>query len=134
MTTIAEIADKFEELVAAVIDLPIATEGVRYKPSVGTPFVRIKVLPVEPTTSSIGRQVVQELRGLVQVDVMYSGLNNVANARATVELIIEALFPAQHLIGTTQQLIIDNTWVEAAREGDAWVTYPILVRWRAYLA
>ena len=132
MSTNSTVRDYLVSVLEGVTDVPtVVVEGTKYKPAVNTPYVRFKLLPAEPGTASIGTNQVQELRGLAQMDVFYPGLVGTTTAEAMANAIVEAFFPAQHLDGSNQ-VVIDNTWMEAVREDAAWLQVPVLVRWRAY--
>lgn len=113
----------------------IASEGVTYTKKLGTPWVRMKMLPNETINDSIGVNFVQTLSGLAQFDIFYSRNPApdvaITSCRTVAEAIVTSFLPATHVDGS-DQIIFDNVWVEASREETAWIQMPVMVRYHAF--
>jgi hypothetical protein len=134
MSTTTTIRNALIAKLQQVPNLPeLAIEAEKYSRTVGTPSVRFKLAPAQTFNDSIGANAILTLNGLAFIDVFYPALRGTADAEATAQAIVAAFSP-QIVLDGTDQIIIEQCWVEASREDPTFLHLPVVVRWRAFSA
>lgn len=106
----------------------ITMEGDTSKPSATETRVRGKVLPIQPVNAGIGVHRIQQLGGLVQIDVIGPRLNGLAPLSTIAEAIINTITIGSTILGS-DQLITYVVWEETLAEEPAYLRIPVFVRW-----
>lgn len=129
---VAEIQTLLDARLATVTDLPaLQKENTLYAPTTGTPFVRSTLIPVEPNAMSTA---INELRGVLRVDLFYPLDRGVDDIAAMADAIISAFPRGLYLTGTEVALQVLMAWRETARRTDKNFQIPINIRWSSLQA
>lgn len=132
MSTTSTIRAALTELLETTPNLPeLIKEGEKYTRTIGTAFVRFKLMPAETINNSIGNNPILSLRGLAQIDVFYPAMRGVDDIEVTAQSIITAMSP-RVLVVAGQQIVIDGIWAEGIREDPTFIQLPVVLRWRAF--
>jgi hypothetical protein len=123
----AELADAFPAM-------PIAWENVEYKPTVGTAYFRVWMLPAETEVVTLGQSPWQLRLGVFQVSVFYPiGVGFVVPKVKAAEVV--AAFKANtSFVFNGLTVIIDKSWPAPGFADGVWYHIPVSVRYRCYYA
>lgn len=114
--------------------LATAYENIAFKPTPGTAYQRVNLLPNTPIDHALTADVV-ELRGLFQVTLCYPLGDGRGAAQLRAQAVSDHFAPVQWLTEGAIKVVIDSTAriATAFEDGDRWCL-PVTVAWRVFTA
>lgn len=113
--------------------IEIAWFGRAYTPVIGTPYLSPSMLACTSAPQGAGAGGTILWRGIYQVRLNYPAANGPDDAGQKAEELRRDLFKRGLNLPTTDgwTVVVENTEVPPAIQGDVWLTQPVLVRWWA---
>lgn len=112
--------------------LPTAWENIRFEPTVGTAWQRVRLLVNDPVDHAINNDVVEH-RGLLEVLVFYPQGQGSASPAAQAQAIASRFAPTQTLTsGSTRVEITKTARIGSGFVQDDWYCVPITVPWISF--
>jgi hypothetical protein len=136
--------NKFEELREALTG-PFATMGLgidivypntAYEPTIGTPWLRLDILPNQPNVATLGRSGRDEHTGVLQASLFYPKSQTDFPLLRMVDKIDTAMQPfirSQFLTSGSTNVKLTSIGMGNTQPEDAWYMQPVNIAYRAHI-
>ncbi len=112
--------------------LPTAWENIRYSPTIGTAWQRVRLLVNDPIDRAVTADLAEH-RGILEVSLFYPQNAGSSTAAAKAQAIADRFAPAQVLTsGSTRVEIGQTARIGTAFPLDEWFCIPVSIPWQSF--
>lgn len=121
----------FEKRIAALSGVPeIDYENVTYKPVIGTPYLRVRLIPANNLPAGVGVDAPNRSEGIFTIDIFRPTNDGSQSAGTLAQSIIDQFARGSTLTESGTSVKIKNTEIRSAPiESGDWYLTPITVNW-----
>lgn len=118
--------------VPGVATADVVFENVKYRPTTGTKYARVYVLPAKTTQASVGTGALKRRPGVAQVSLYYPEGSGPKAAEEAAQALEDGLAVGTVLTKNSTRVEVTNVSRGPGAPEDDWYVVPVSVAWLVY--